>query len=182
MPAATHATTVLAVVRSGRAAVASDGQVTLGSSAVKHRARKVRRLAGGRVLVGFAGAAADSLALIERFEKCLKKEGGELRRAAVALAREWRTDRVLRRLEAMMLATDGSALFLLSGQGDVIEPDEPVAAVGSGADAARAAAVALLEHTELPAEEIARRAVEIASRICVYTNDQVTVEVVEGCR
>lgn len=171
-----HATTVLAVLKKGRAAMASDGQVTFGASAVKHKAHKVRRLAEGKVLVGFAGSAADSLALIERFEKHLNKENNDLRRAAVGLAKEWRTDRALRRLEAMMLTTDGKSLLLLSGQGDVIEPDEPVAAVGSGADAARAAALALLENTDCSATDIVRKAVGVASRICIYTNDEVIVE------
>lgn len=171
-----RATTVLAVLRDGRSAVAADGQVTVGKSAVKHKARKVRRLADGKVLVGFAGAAADALALIERFEGHLKKEADDLRRAAVALAKDWRTDRVLRRLEALMLTTDGKSLLLLSGQGDVIEPDEPVAAIGSGADAARAAALALVENTTLAAAEIARRSLAVASRICIYTNSEIVLE------
>jgi ATP-dependent HslUV protease subunit HslV len=176
---ATHSTTVLGVTRAGRVAMAADGQVTVGASALKHSARKVRRLADNSVLVGFAGSAADSLALTERFEKHLKKENNDLKRAAVALAKEWRTDRALRRLEAMMITTDGKSLLILSGQGDVIEPDEPVAAVGSGGDAARAAALAMIENTELPADEIARKAVEIASRICIYTNDSILLEVLE---
>ncbi|MBN1810076.1 MAG: ATP-dependent protease subunit HslV [Planctomycetes bacterium] len=171
-----RSTTIVAVSRDGRTALAGDGQVTLGSSKVKSGARKVRRLNEGKVLAGFAGSAADALGLLDRLEGHLKSENGDLRRAAVALAREWRTDRVLRRLEAMLVAADGKSILIVSGAGDVIEPDVPVAAIGSGADPARAAATALLENSGLAAADIAVKALEIASRICIYTNDRIVLE------
>jgi ATP-dependent HslUV protease subunit HslV len=170
-----HATTVLAVVRDGAIAMAGDGQVTLGNAAVKHGAQKVRRSASGRALIGFAGGAADGMALLERLEAKLEAHPGNLRRAAVELAKEWRLDRALRRLEAMLLVGDAQALLLVSGAGDVIEPDDGVAAVGSGSGYALAAARALLANTQLPAKEIAERALKIAAEICIYTNDRVTV-------
>jgi len=170
------ATTILAVSRNGRTALGGDGQVTLGNSKVKTGAKKVRKIGEGKVLAGFAGTAADALGLLERLEGHLKSESGDLRRAAVSLAKEWRTDRVLRRLEAMLLTADAKSMLIVSGSGDVIEPDVPVAAVGSGADAARAAALALIENTNLSAVEIVRKALNIASRICIYTNDNLTVE------
>ncbi|HEY8494628.1 MAG TPA: ATP-dependent protease subunit HslV [Myxococcota bacterium] len=170
-----RATTVLGVLRGGRLALAADGQVTIGQAIVKHGAQKVRPVAKGRALVGFAGGAADALALVERLEARLEAHPGNLRRAAVELAREWRTDRVLRRLEAMMVVGDPEALLVVSGNGDVLEPDDGVAAVGSGGSYALAAARALLRHTDLPAPELAREALRIAAEICVYTNDRIEV-------
>ncbi len=171
-----HATTVLAVRRAGRGAMAADGQVTLGSTVVKGRARKLRRLAEGRVLAGFAGAAADGFALLERFERKLEEHSGSLPRAAVELAKAWRTDRYLRRLEATMIVMDRERLLLLSGTGDVVEPDEPVLAVGSGGPYALAAARALLRHTEMEASDVAREALRLAAEICIYTNDSIVLE------
>ncbi len=169
-------TTILAVSRGGRVAMAGDGQVTMGSTVLKHTARKIRRLHEDRVLAGFAGATADAITLFEKFEGKLSEHRGNLRRAAVELAKEWRTDRVLRRLEAVMIVTDGRDLMLLSGSGDVVEPDDGVIGVGSGGPYALAAARAMLLHTDRPALEIAREALRIASGICIYTNDQVTAE------
>ncbi len=169
-------TTILAVSRGGRVAMAGDGQVTMGSTVLKHTARKIRRLHEDRVLAGFAGATADAITLFEKFEGKLSEFRGNLRRAAVELAKEWRTDRVLRRLEAVMIVTDGRDLMLLSGSGDVVEPDDGVIGVGSGGPYALAAARAMLLHTDRPALEIAREALRIASGICIYTNDQVTAE------
>ena len=172
---APRSTTVLTVIRDGRIAMASDGQVTLGDAAVKHGAQKVRRAAGGRALIGFAGGAADGLALTERLEAKLEAHTGNVRRAAVELAKEWRTDRALRRLEAMLLVGDPECVLLVSGNGDVIEPDDGLAAIGSGSGYALAAARALVAHTQLSAGEIAERALRIAADICIYTNDRVTV-------
>jgi len=168
-----RATTVLAVLRDGRVAMASDGQVTLGDAVVKHGAQKVREAAGGRALVGFAGGAADALSLMDRLESKLEAHPGNVRRAAVELARDWRSDRVLRRLEAMLLVADAQTLLAVSGNGDVIEPDDGVAAIGSGGSYALAAARALLRHTQLTAGEIADAALRIAGEICIYTNDQI---------
>lgn len=156
--------------------VAGDGQVTLGDHVVKHRAKKVRRIYHDRIIVGFAGATADALNLSERLETKLERYNGNLTRSAVELARDWRTDKYLRRLEALMIAVDGERMFLISGTGDVIEPDEGVVAIGSGGVAAQAAAMALLAHTELPAEEVVTAAMRIAGLICIYTNDTITVE------
>jgi ATP-dependent HslUV protease subunit HslV len=153
-----------------------DGQVTLGNTILKHTARKIRRLYEDRVLAGFAGATADAITLFEKFEGKLSEFHGNLRRAAVELAKEWRTDRVLRRLDAVMVVTDGRDLMLLSGSGDVVEPDDGVIGVGSGGPYALAAARAMLRHTELPALAIAREALRIASGICIYTNDNLAVE------
>lgn len=172
----TRATTVLGVLRDGRLAIAADGQVTIGQTVAKRGANKLRRVGKGRAIVGFAGGAADGLALVERLESKLEAHTGNVRRAAVELAREWRTDRVLRRLEAMLLVGDTEALLLVSGNGDVLEPDDGVAAIGSGGSFALAAARALLRHTQLTAEEIARAALGIAAEICIYTNDQIQVE------
>jgi len=177
VPEAVRSTTVLGVLREGRIAVAADGQVTIGQTVVKHGAQKVRRIGAGRALVGFAGGAADALALLERLEAKLEAHPGNVRRAAVELAREWRTDRVLRRLEAMMLVGDPEALLVVSGNGDVLEPDDGVAAVGSGAPYALAAARALVRHTAHDAEQVAREALGIAAEICIYTNDRVEVVV-----
>jgi ATP-dependent HslUV protease subunit HslV len=168
-----RSTTVLAVLRDGRVAMASDGQVTLGDAIVKHGAKKVREAAGGRALVGFAGGAADALSLMDRLEAKLEAHPSNVRRAAVELARDWRADRVLRRLEAMILVADAETLLAVSGNGDVIEPDDGVAAIGSGGSFALAAARALLRHTDLSAREIAESALRIAGELCIYTNDQI---------
>ena len=172
-----HATTVLAVRHKGQAVMASDGQVTFGDTVVKHRARKIRRLYNDRVLAGFAGSAADSFALFARFEAKLEQYRGNLERSAVELAKEWRTDRVLRRLEAMLVVMDASATYLLSGTGDLIEPDDGIVAIGSGGAYALAAAKALAAHTGLDARAIAEQAMQIAAGICIYSNDNLTVEV-----
>jgi len=169
-------TTVVAVRRGGRVVLAADGQVTLGDTVIKHGARKVRRLYKGQVLVGFAGSTADALPLFERLEKKLELYSGHLVRAAVELAKDWRTDKLLRRLEALLIACDRDNILLISGAGDVIEPDEEVLAIGSGGPMALAAAKALLRRTELSAREIAEEALRIAGEICVYTNQNITVE------
>ncbi len=171
-----RSTTVVAVRRNGRVAIAGDGQVTVGATVLKHGARKVRRV-GERVLLGFAGSAADGLTLYERLEQKLSEHQGHLSRAVVALAKDWRTDRILRRLDALLVVADAEHLFVLSGNGDIVEPDDGVAAIGSGGPYALAAARALLRHSSLGAEEVAREALRLAAEICVYTNDQVTVEV-----
>ena len=171
-----HATTVLGVRHQGKVALASDGQVTLGQTVVKHQARKVRRLYHDRVLAGFAGTAADGFALFSRFEAKLEEHRGNLERAAVELAKDWRTDRALRRLEAMMLVADGKAMYLLSGTGDLIEPDDGVMGIGSGGPFALAAARALAQHSTLDARGIVERAMAIAADICIYTNHRLVVE------
>ena len=171
-----HGTTILAVRHKGTVALAGDGQVTLNNMVVKHRAKKVRRIYNDRILVGFAGATADALNLSERLEAKLERYNGNLTRAAVELAKDWRTDKYLRRLEALMIAVDDNNIFLVSGNGDVIEPDEGVVGIGSGGVAAQAAATALLRHADLSANEIAAAAMEIAASLCVYTNDTVTIE------
>jgi ATP-dependent HslUV protease subunit HslV len=171
-----HGTTILLVQRDGRTVLAGDGQVTLGNVVVKHTARKVRRLFDGKILAGFAGSTADAFALFARFEKKLREFGGNLERGAVELAQEWRTDRSLRHLEALMLVSDGSKAFLLSGTGDIIEPEDGVLGIGSGGPYAQAAALALLRHTSLDAEAIAREAMGIAAGICIYTNRETVVE------
>jgi len=171
-----HATTVLGVRHDGKVVLASDGQVTLGQTVVKHQARKVRRLYHDRVLAGFAGAAADGFALFNRFEGKLEEHRGNLERAAVELARDWRTDRALRRLEAMMLVADTRAMYLLSGTGDLIEPDDGVIGIGSGGPFAVAAARALVQHSSLGARAIVEHAMAIAASICIYTNDRLVVE------
>jgi ATP-dependent HslUV protease subunit HslV len=175
----THSTTILALRHRGVTVLAGDGQVTLGQQIVKHGARKVRRLHGGRVLCGFAGSAADGLTLAERLETKIQEFSGDLARAAVAMAKDWRTDRVLRRLEALMIAADKDQMFLLSGTGDVIEPDAPVIGIGAGGPVAQAAATALLGHTDLPAVKIAEAAMAITAKLDIYTNDQVVMETLE---
>jgi ATP-dependent HslUV protease subunit HslV len=170
-------TTVLCVRTLGRTAMAGDGQVTLGNTVMKSNARKVRLMHEGRVLAGFAGATADAFTLFERFEAKLKEYSGDLTRSAVELAKDWRTDRLLRRLEAMLLVADSARTFLLSGSGDVIEPAEAAVAIGSGGSFAQAAALAYLDSgAQLSAAEVARRALLIASGICIYTNDKIVVE------
>ncbi|HJA79290.1 ATP-dependent protease subunit HslV [uncultured Desulfovibrio sp.] len=173
----THATTILAVRKNGLVALAGDGQVTLGQSMImKHSARKLRRLHDGKVLAGFAGATADAFTLFELFEAKLKEFRGNLVRAAVEMTKEWRKDKYLHKLEAMLLLADAEHLLLLSGTGDVIEPDDDVAAIGSGGPYALAAARALLRHSDLEAADIVREAMRIAAEICVYTNDNIIVE------
>ena len=169
-------TTILAVARGGCVAIAGDGQVTLGNTVLKHTARKIRRLHQDKVLAGFAGSTADAFTLFEKFEAKLAEYRGNLRRAAVELAKDWRTDRVLRRLEAFLLVTDGTDIMLISGGGDVVEPDDGVAAVGSGGPYALSAARALLAHSSLSASEIAREGLRIASEICIYTNGNIVCE------
>jgi ATP-dependent HslUV protease subunit HslV len=171
-----HATTILCVRHGGRVAMASDGQVTLGSAVVKHGARKIRRLYNEAILAGFAGSAADSFALFSRFESKLEQYRGNLERAAVELAKDWRTDRALRRLEAMLIVADARATFLLSGTGDLIEPDDGIVGIGSGGSYAVSAARALSRHTEFDARRIAEIAMGIAAEICIYTNDRLTIE------
>lgn len=171
-----RSTTILAVRREGRVAVAGDGQVTLGETVMKHKARKVRKIYHGRIIVGFAGASADALSLFERFEGKLEKHQGNLTRAVVELAKDWRTDRVLRRLEALLLVADLDNFFLISGTGDVIEPDDGVMAIGSGGAYAQAAARALLQHTRMSAGDICREAMQIAAGLCIYSNSEITVE------
>ncbi|MBV8147656.1 MAG: ATP-dependent protease subunit HslV [Candidatus Eremiobacteraeota bacterium] len=170
-----RSTTILAVRRDGKLAIAGDGQVTLEKTVVKHGARKVRKVASGRVLAGFAGSAADGITLLEKFETKYA-EYKDIVRAAVELAKDWRQDRALRRLEALLVVGNTEHLFVLSGSGDVIEPDEGIAAIGSGGPYAQAAAAALLRNTPLAADEIARKALEIAGEICIYTNADITVE------
>jgi len=169
-------TTVVAVRRAGRVAMAADGQVTLDRTIVKEGARKVRRLSDGRILAGFAGGAADAFALLQRFEERLEQHGGRLERAAIELARDWRQDRALRRLEALLLVADREHTLLLSGTGDLIEPDDGVIAIGSGGPAALAAARALVLHTEMAAEEIAVAALKTAASIDIYTNERIVCE------
>jgi ATP-dependent HslUV protease subunit HslV len=171
-----RSTTVLAVRHAGKVVMASDGQVTLGQSVVKHTARKVRRLYHDRVLAGFAGSAADGFALFGRFEGKLEEHRGNLERAAVELARDWRTDRALRRLEAMMLVADARVMYLLSGTGDVIEPDDGIIGIGSGGPFATAAARALARYSALDARAIVENAMAIAADLCIYTNTRLTLE------
>jgi len=168
-------TTVLAVRRGDQVALVGDGQITTGDVVLKHGANKVRTLYHGQVIAGFAGSVADAVTLFERFENQLEKHGGQLRRAGIELAKEWRTDRVLRRLEAWLIVADRKDMLLLSGEGDVIEPDDQVIAIGSGGGFAQAAAKALLQHSDLGASDIARISMEIASRLCVYTNNQISL-------
>ncbi|HAK56252.1 MAG: ATP-dependent protease subunit HslV [Vicinamibacterales bacterium] len=171
-----HSTTVLAVRHDGRTVMAGDGQVTFGQTVVKQGARKIRRLYNDRILAGFAGSAADSFALFARFEAKLEQYRGNLERSAVELAKDWRSDRVLRRLEAMLVVADQESTFLLSGTGDLIEPDDGIVAIGSGGPFALAAAKALAGHTSLDAAHIAEAAMRIAAGICVYTNDSISLE------
>jgi ATP-dependent HslUV protease subunit HslV len=172
-----HSTTVLAVRHRDQAVMASDGQVTFGTTVVKQHAKKIRRLYNDKILAGFAGSAADSFALFARFEAKLEQYRGNLDRSAVELAKDWRTDRLLRRLEAMLVVMDPKSTYLLSGTGDLIEPDDGIIAIGSGGAYAAAAAKALARHTDLDARRIAEEAMGIAADICIYTNSTVTVEV-----
>ena len=171
-----RSTTVLCVRRGDSVVMAADGQVTLGESVIKHGAKKIRRLYQDKILAGFAGSTADAFTLFSRFEAKLEQYHGNVGRAAVELAKDWRTDKFLRHLEALLLVADKETTFLLSGQGDVIEPDTGIAAIGSGGPFAQAAAQALADHTKLPAREIAEEAMKIASRMCIYTNEKITIE------
>ena len=171
-----HGTTILSIRKGDKVVVAGDGQVSAGDTVMKASAKKVRRLANGKVIVGFAGATADAFTLFERLEGKLEKHSGQLMRACVELAKDWRTDRYLRRLEAMMAVSDPTASLLLSGNGDVLEPDDGLIGIGSGGNYALAAARALVDRDDMDAEAIARRAMSIAADICIYTNNQITVE------
>jgi ATP-dependent HslUV protease, peptidase subunit HslV len=172
-----HGTTILVIHRDNEVAMAGDGQVTLGETVMKGNARKVRKIYDDKVLVGFAGATADAFTLFDRFEGKVKEYGGDITRAAVELAKEWRTDRMLRRLEAMLLVADLKKVLLISGTGDVIEPEEGIIAIGSGGNYAYSAALAYMEASDLPARDIAEKAMKIAAKICIYTNDQCVIEV-----
>ena len=172
-----RSTTVLCVRRDNKVVMAGDGQVTLGEGVIKHTARKIRRLYQDKILAGFAGSTADAFSLFSRFESKLEQYHGNIGRAqAVELGKDWRTDKMLRQLEALLLVADQGQTFLISGQGDVIEPDTGIAAIGSGGPYATAAATALMEHTQLPARQIAEEAMKIAGKICIYTNDRITIE------
>jgi len=174
-----RATTILALRRNGKSAMVGDGQVTAGDVVMKHHARKIRRLHNDTIIAGFAGSVADGLTLIERFEARLEQSGGRVRRAAVELAKEWRGDRFLRQLEAELLVVSSDEILVIHGNGDVIEPDDNVAAIGSGGVYARAAATALLRHTEMEARDIAEAAMRIASDMCIYTNTDMVLETIE---
>ncbi len=171
-----HGTTILAVRRNGKTAIAGDGQVTVGVTVMKHNAKKVRKLYNDKVLAGFAGATADAFTLFEKFEAKLEQYHGNLTRAAVELAKDWRTDRVLRRLEALMIVADTERSFILSGSGDVIEPEHGISAIGSGGPYAFAAARALVDHTTFDARQIVEESLKIAADICIYTNKEITIE------
>jgi ATP-dependent HslUV protease subunit HslV len=173
-------TTIVAVRRDGQTAIAGDGQVTFDSTVVKSGARKVQVLAEGRVLAGFAGAVADAMTLLDKFRTHLEEHSGNLRRAAIELAKAWRTDKYLRQLNAVLVVADRETLLLISGTGDVIQPDDDVLAIGSGGNYALAAARALLRHTDMPASRIAEEALRLASELCVYTNDQISVETIHA--
>ncbi len=172
-----RATTILGIRHNGQVALAGDGQVTLGNTVMKHSAKKIRRLYNDKILAGFAGAAADAFTLFERFEKKLEQYSGNLPRAAVELAKDWRSDKYLRRLEALLVVMDKENIFIISGTGDIIEPDDNIAAIGSGGPYALAAARSLVKYSNLSAKEIANEALKVASDICIYTNDKIRVEV-----
>ena len=171
-----HGTTIISVRKDGRVAIGGDGQVTMGNTVMKHNARKVRKLHNDTVLAGFAGATADAFTLIEKFEGRLEEYHGNLARAAVELAKEWRTSKMLRQLEALLIVADAEHTFIISGTGDVIEPEDGIAAIGSGGSYAQAAAQALMKHSALDAVTVVKEAMEIASRICIYTNSQIVME------
>lgn len=175
-----HATTIVGVKRDGSVALAGDGQVTIGDVVLKHNARKLRTLYDGTVVAGFAGAVADALTLFAKFEQQLQSWDGNLRKAAVELTKEWRSDRYLRRLEAQLIVADGDSILLLSGDGDVIEPDDGVLAIGAGAPFATSAAKALIRYTQFTAEEVVRASMGVTAEICIFTNDRITVEVVDA--
>lgn len=172
-----HGTTIVCVKKDGHVAMGGDGQVTLGQTAIKHTARKVRKIYNDKVMVGFSGATADALTLFDKFESKLEEYRGNLKRAAVELAKDWRTDRMLRRLEALLTIADKDSMFLISGSGDVLEPDDDVLAIGSGGAYAQSAAKALIRHSGLDARAIVEESLRIASEVCIYTNDKIVVEV-----
>jgi ATP-dependent HslUV protease subunit HslV len=174
-----RSTTILGIIHGGATAIAGDGQVTLNNTILKHSSVKIRRLYDGRVVAGFAGASADAFTLFERFEEKLQQYHGNLTRAAVEMAKEWRMDKFLRRLEAMLVVLDKKTALIISGNGDVVEPDDKIVAIGSGGSFAQAAARALMENTDLPAKEIVMKAMKIASQICIYTNEHITMEHIE---
>ena len=169
-------TTILCVKKDGKIAIGGDGQVTLGSTALKHTANKIRRIYNNTVIIGFAGSTADAMTLFDKFEEKLQEFRGNLKRSAVELGRDWRTDRVLRRLEALLIAADKESMFLISGSGDIIEPDDNVMAIGSGGPFAQAAAKALMRHSEMDLNGIIKQSLLIASEICIYTNDHIVIE------
>lgn len=171
-----HGTTIIAVRKDGKIAIAGDGQVTIGNTIMKHNAKKIRKMYNDRVIAGFAGATADAMTLFEKFEAKLEAYHGNITRAVVELAKDWRTDRILRRLEALLIVADTEHTFIISGNGDVIEPEDGIAAIGSGGPFAQAAAKALITHSNMNAREIVEEAMRIASKICIYTNDQIIVE------
>lgn len=171
-----HGTTILCVKRNGRIAMGGDGQVTMGNTVLKQNAKKIRRISSGNVIAGFAGSTADAFTLFDKFEQKLNEHRGNITKAAVELAKDWRTDRVLRRLEALLIVADKEHMFIISGTGDVIEPEDNIAAIGSGGSYAQAAAKALMENTELSAKEIVEKAMKIAASICIYTNENIYVE------
>ena len=175
-----HGTTILCVRRNNNVAIASDGQVTMGNTVLKHNARKIRKMYNDKILAGFAGATADAFTLFERFEAKIESYRGNITRAAVELAKDWRTDKILRRLEALLLVADEEHTLIISGTGDVIEPEGGVAAIGSGGPFAQAAALALYENTSLSAAEITRKAIDIAADICIYTNKNISIEELNG--
>lgn len=175
-----HGTTILCVRKNGKIAIASDGQVTVGNTVLKHNARKIRKMYNDKILAGFAGATADAFTLFEKFEAKLESYRGNITRAAVELAKDWRTDRILRKLEALLLVADEEHTFIISGNGDVIEPEGGMAAIGSGGPYAQAAARALYENTELPAVDIVKKAMDIAGDICIYTNKNISIEELNG--
>jgi len=181
-PAPARSTTILSVRRNGQVALGGDGQVTLGNTVVKHDATKIRRVGGGKVLVGFAGSAADAFALLERFEKKLAEFPDNTRRAVIELAKDWRTDRAMRRLEAMLAVVDANTSLIAGGSGDVIEPTDGIIGIGSGGPYAQAAATALLRHSTLPAKDVCEQALKIAADICIYTNANIKVETVDSPR
>jgi len=171
-----HATTILGLIKNGHVALGGDGQVTFGNTVMKHKGNKIRLLYDGQIVAGFAGAAADAFALFERFEEKLKQYNGNLTKSAVELAKDWRTDRYLRRLEALLAVANRDKAFIVSGTGDIIEPDDKILAIGSGGPYALAAARALIQNSSLSAEDIVRKSLKIAADICIYTNDQITLE------
>ncbi|MBI5204715.1 MAG: ATP-dependent protease subunit HslV [Nitrospirae bacterium] len=173
-------TTILCVRRDGNVAISGDGQVTMGNTVLKHNAKKIRRMYNDKIVAGFAGATADAFTLFERFEAKIESYRGNIKRAAVELAKDWRTDKILRRLEALLIIADKEHTFIISGTGDVIEPEDGIAAIGSGGPYAQSAARALFENTTLPAKEIAEKSMKIASGICIYTNENITIEELNG--
>lgn len=176
----TRSTTILGIVHNGKAALGGDGQVTLGSTVMKHNAMKIRKIANGKVICGFAGASADAFTLLERFEDKLEQYRGNVNRAAVELAKDWRTDKFLRRLEAMLAVISGDSAFIISGNGDVIEPEDKIVAIGSGGMFALAAAKMLKKHSNLSAKEIIEESLKTASEICIYTNNKINIEIIEN--